>query len=137
MVSTMTLGFALMKFQHPVFILAFICYAVFVFVNVVYIGTHTVADVVVGWTFGAAMLAWFHQAERVVRLCYPSLRHPECKSSCAGFRCCSPPTLGPRHHLNVHTDAHLFCWWGSLFFVAESRCMQLPTGISPCDDPAR
>ena len=66
MVSSMTLGFLVMKYQHPLCLLAFFIYAVFVFVNVIFIGTHTIADVVVGWTFAVFLLALYQLAEKYV-----------------------------------------------------------------------
>ena len=67
MVSSMTLGFLVMRYKNPIYLFFFFLYAVFVFVNVIYIGTHTFADVIVGWTFAIFMLCIYNYSERLVK----------------------------------------------------------------------
>eukprot|EP01137_Pigoraptor_chileana_P009861 Opistho-2@58718 len=70
MVSLSALGFATLKFRRPWMFAVTILYEIVVLLNVQYIGTHTLMDVVVGWTCAALLLALFRLGERRLYAAY-------------------------------------------------------------------
>eukprot|EP01135_Chromosphaera_perkinsii_P005256 Nk52_evm6s328 gene=Nk52_evmTU6s328 len=72
MVSLLALSFIIVKFRKPWVLLFTIVYSGVLFVNVQYIGTHTYADVIVGWTFALLWLVLYLLIEKLVHKHYLS-----------------------------------------------------------------
>lgn len=64
MMSAIVLLFLCLKIKEPWVIAFAVLFESLVFVNVIFLGTHTVLDVIVGWTAAALMVALFMLLER-------------------------------------------------------------------------
>ncbi|KJE89646.1 hypothetical protein CAOG_01083 [Capsaspora owczarzaki ATCC 30864] len=74
MVSLTALGFLLLKFKRPWLLLVTILYQMLIFWCVQYIGTHTIADLVVGWTCAILCLVVYAKGEEQVYRRYTRFR---------------------------------------------------------------